>query len=535
MKKQDIQRKNNVYRNLVQLLFVGSVTGIFAGAVVTGFTMLVHEGEKISRDAYAYVRANPAFLPLLFIMLFCGAFLVSVAMRISTVVRGGGVPQAEGASRGSVPLKWWRDMTLMFAATLVNLFMGLSVGAEGPSVLVGACSGDGVARGLKCNEMIKKYQITGGACAGLAVAINAPLMGMAFAFEEAHKRFTPEVFICAFTSVIFGMLTRVAVYGALGMEVANSFGSYSFYELPVTNYTFVLLAGIICSLAGVLFYRLCFVFRRAFKRLKAKRESYTIFLRVLVATLAGGAVSLFSVAVMGGGHDLIEMLGTFGGKEPSALPAVFGLAFIGSICVILLLKFFITALNVGAGIPCGMLIPTLAIGACLGALLNEAWTAMGMDEKYCDIMTMICMASFFTVVVRAPITSIVMICEMTGSFAPLLPVIIGVAIGYTVGETSKTEGIYERLLEEYERETGIHERAVQRVFTLTVGAGALADGREVRDILWPSGARVKELRRGEEIILPDGETTLRAGDELTVVSKTIEPQSTLDELTHILH
>ena len=154
---------SNVYKNFLQILGVGIVTGIFAGAVVTVFNILAEKGEEISRDLYAFVRANPVFIPLLFLVLFIGAFLLCVAIRISSVAKGCGIPQAEGATRGIVRFRWFRDATTMFAASLLSIFMGLSIGAEGPSVLIGSCVGDGVASVLHRNEMIKKYQITGGA------------------------------------------------------------------------------------------------------------------------------------------------------------------------------------------------------------------------------------------------------------------------------------------------------------------------------------------------------------------------------------
>ncbi len=528
------KKKGSIYRNFIELVAVGSVTGVFAGTIVTFFSILVREGEHISQDVYAYVRENPAFIPLLLLALVAVAFLVGTAMRISTVVRGGGVPQAEGASRGFVPLKWWRDLILMFAATLCNVFMGLSVGSEGPSILIGACAGDGVSSVLRRNQMIRKYQITGGACAGLAVAMGAPLMGMAFAFEEAHKRFTPEVFICAFASVIFGMLSRLAIYAAMGMQVANSFASYAFFDLPAKYYLYVVLAGVLCGGLGVAFYKLCFACRKLFKKITGKTPGRALYKRVLTVTLLGGAVSLLAAPVMGGGHGFIESLGTFGGAQEANVASVFGMPLFWTVLVVLLLRIFITLVNVGGGIPCGILIPILSIGACVGALLNEGFTGLGMEEKYCDIMVMICIAAFFTTVVRAPLTAIIMVCELTGSFAPLLPVIIAVSIGYMIGEMCRTEGIYEDLLAEYEKETGIHERAVQKVYTLTVESGALADKREVRNVLWPAGARLTEIRRGEEILLPEGETLLQGGDILTVVCKSCEQDKTKEELTHIV-
>ena len=531
-KKQD-KKKGNLYRSFIELVAVGSVTGVFAGAITTLFNLLAQEGEEISRNAYAYVRENPAFIPLLFLVLLLGGFMIGVTTRISSVIKGCGIPQAEGGTRGIVRFKWYRDLTAMFAASLLSIFMGLSIGAEGPSVFIGTCAGNGVSSMLRRDEMIRRYQLTGGACTGLAVASNAPLTGMAFAFEEAHKRFTPEVFICAFSSVIFGVLTRSLIYNLLHMEIQSSFHSYVFYGMPIRYYGYVVLAGIVCGLVGVLFYKACFRLKRFFKGLQEKHPKYTDGKKILTAVLLGGTVSLLVAGVMGGGHELIESLGTHGGAHSSTTEIVFG-SLVWTLVLITCLKFFITAVNVGAGIPCGIFIPIIAIGACLGGLLNQLWGRLGMESKYFDLMVMLCMAAFFTTIVKAPITSIIMICEFTGSFAPLLPVIIAVSIGYIIGEMSKTDGIYEELLEEYEKDTGIHERAVREVYVIGIAFGAIAEKREVRDVLWPTGARVTEIARGEETILPDGDTLLCGGDVLTIVVKTENPKKTREELLHIL-
>ena len=531
--KEKKQREVNgkLHRNFFELILVGSITGVFAGIVVTFFNILVHEGEHISRNAYAYVRANPAFIPLLILALIAGAFLLGVAVNISSVIRGCGIPQAEGGTRGIIRFKWWRDLTLMFAASLLSIFMGLSIGPEGPSVLIGACAGDGVAAMMKRNQMVRKYQVTGGACTGLAVASNAPLTGMAFAFEEAYKRLTPEVFICSVSSVVFGMLTKNLVYKLLGMDVVNAFSTYTFQDLPLTDYGFVVLVGIACGLLGVGFYKLAILMRKAFKKIRVKNEKITHAVRVLIAVLTGGLVSFLAVGVMGGGHGLIESLGS---DATESVEIMFGFGLAGTLALVLVLKFMITTVNVGAGIPCGIFIPLIAIGACLGALLNMLWVQWGLDAKYCDLMIMICMAAFFTTVVKAPITSIVMICEFTGSFAHLLPAIIAVAIGYVISELFRTEGIYEELLEEYERDTGIPELAVRELFTYTLVKGALAEKRQIRDVLWPKGARVREIHRGEEVILPDGDTILHSGDVLKITCKTDNAAKVRDELDHIL-
>lgn len=237
---------------------------------------------------------------------------------------------------------------------------------------------------------------------------------------------------------------------------------------------------------------------------------------------------------MGGGHLLIEELGTMGGQREPTTSAVLSTGLVFTLVLVLLLKFLITGVNVGSGLPCGIFVPVLAIGACFGGLLNRLFFAWGMPKEYADLIVMICISALFATIVKAPLTAIVMICELTGNFAPLLPVIIAVSLGYMIGNLFKTDGIYEELLEVYEHETGIRSRAVKEVYSYTVQNGAIAQNREVRDVMWPYGARVTEIKRGEEHILPDGATLLRSGDELTIVCYTAEHEKVKDELKHLL-
>ena len=536
--KENVQRqkkpKTSFYSKILQLILVGRVTGVFAGAIATAFVLIAEKGEEFSHGVYAFIRDNPAWIPLWLFVLTAGAFFIGVLAQISKLIRGCGIPQSEGATRGLVRFKWYREATANFAACLISIFMGLSIGAEGPSAFIGACAGDGVATGLRRNEMIKRYQITGGACTGLAVASNAPLTGIIFAFEEAHKCFTPEVFICSFTSVVFGMLARFAIYSALGLEIHNAFSSYVFHELPLKTYGIVIVSALICGLIGVLFHKFSFQAHKWFGKIRIKKQKYVHFINIFIAVMLGGAVCMLAPGVMGGGHAFIESLGTRGGAQAVDVDKATGLPIALVLVIILAFRFFITGVNTASGLPCGIFIPIIAMGACVGGSLNQLWIYLGMNPQYGDLMVMICIAALFTAIVRAPLTAIVMICEFTGSFAPLLPAVIGVAIGYVVGEVFRTGGIYEELLEAYERENGIRERAVREVYTISLTKGAMADKREVRDVLWPAGARVTEIRRGEDVILPDGETVLHAGDTLTIVCRTDSPDKVKEDLAHIL-
>ena len=529
--KSTIKNKGSVYFNAIQLVIVGSVTGFFVGLVVTLYNLCASYAEEGARNIYSFIRNNPAFIPLFIIALLMGAFFLSVAIKLVPMIKGSGIPQTEGATRGALRFKWYRDATAMFAVSLLSIFMGLSAGAEGPSVHIGATVGDGVSVVSKRNEMIRRYQVTGGACAGLAIAIGAPMSGMAFAFEEAHKRFTPEVFICAFSSVITGMLTKTALFVLLGLSLHGGFISFSLSEIPLWEYGFVALSAIICGFLGVLLYKSIFWIKGLLKRIKIKNSFCSEWVKISIAVLIGGLFSLITVNLMGGGQAFIETLGSLAIEQT---PTVFGLPIIYVLAVVLLMKAFVTALNMGAGVPCGTFLPMLAIGACIGALTSNFWVKLGMSEASKDTIIMICMASFFATVVKAPITAVIMVVELTHSFTPLLPVIIGVSIGYFIGDIARTDSVYEALLEQIIEESDQKIKKEKVKFTFTAMPLSIAIGREIRDVLWPNNARVTKIMRGEESVFPSADTVILEGDLLTFSCLTDNPKIIEDDLKNIL-
>lgn len=518
--------------NGIQIVAVGALTGLFAGVIVTLYSALAKMSEEFSRGYYGFFRENPAFIPLLFLALFAGAIVIGGVLKFIPMIRGSGIPQTEGATRGLIRYKWYQVLPAMFAASLFTIFMGLSAGSEGPSIMIGGASGCGASDVLKRNATVRRYSITGGACAGLAVAFNAPLTGMAFAFEEAHKRFTPEVFVCAFSSVIFAILTRNLLGPCVGVSKYATFTTFFFDSEAFTNYKFylyVLFAAVVCSLVAVGFYFLLFLSKKLFAKVKFWKGTG----KFLIPFLVGGAFALITVNVMGGGHDFIQSLGNkdtetfFGGVE-----AVFSSPLWATLLIVVILKLVLTVLNLGAGVPCGIFIPMLAVGAGIGALLSLLCNLMGMPEAYSDILVMVCMATFFTTVVKAPITGIVMVVELTWNFTFLLPAILGVAIGYLVGDLFRTEPLYDKLLDGILAERKGTENEPRFVTArFRVAEGSMAAGRTVRDVLWPAGARIALLEHGKKFFVPDGNSDLAVGDVLTVVGETSDEEEFLELLT----
>ncbi len=520
--KQKIQNLGNKAHYGAQIVSVGALTGLFAGLVVTLYNVLASMAEEFSRGYYDFFREHPAFIPLLFAALFVGAIVIGGVLKFIPMIRGSGIPQTEGATRGLIRFKWYQVLTGMFACSLFTIFMGMSAGSEGPSIQIGGACGYGMSNMLRRGDLVRRYQITGGACAGLAVAFNAPLTGMAFAFEEAHKRFTPEVFVCSFSSVIVAIITRNLLRPAMGLATGSTFTTYAFTSPDMFSYLYVILAAFICAFAGVGFYFLVFRAKKLFSKITFWRGTG----KMLIPFMLAGAFGLITVNVMGGGHEFIESLGSLS----HGVESVFSSPLWATLLIVIVLKFIVSIANMGAGVPCGVFIPMLAIGAGMGALLSLMCIQMGMDPAYSDALIMICMATFFTTVVKAPITGIVMVVELTWSFTFLLPVVIGAAIGYLVGDIFRTEPIYDKLLDGILEEQRRGEKRVSLTATLRVKAGAPADGRSVRNILWPSDILVTTLERGSLTIVPDGETVLKEGDIIFVKGETANSEEYLKNL-----
>ncbi len=510
------------------MLFMGVVTGFLTGVVITFYNVLTSLSEGFSTDAYAYVRGHWFLIPVLLLALACAALVIGVIVKLVPMVKGSGIPQTEGAARGVIKYNWFAVLCTMFASSLACIFFGLSAGGEGPSIQMGGALGYGSSRLFSRTDMLRRYQVTGGACAGLAVAFNAPLTGMAFAFEETHKKFSPEVFICAFSSVVTGVITRNLIRAGLGLSTGAFFTQFVLNDLPYAGYGYLVVAALVCALLGVGFYHAVI----ALKRLVDKKFTFLKNTgKMLVPFLLAGTFGLITVYAMGGGHALIEALGTKGGTQDVGLETAFFLGVGGTIALALVFKLLASLANISCGVPCGAFIPMLAIGAATGALLSLLFTQFfGMDKAYTDLIIMISMAAFFTCVVRAPITGIVMVFELTWSFTALLPVVVGVAIGYMVGEIARTKPIYEELLEQIISEREANEVKVHVSQRLQVQADSIVDGMSVKDVLWPSATAVKTVQRGEEIFTPTAETVLLAEDVITVEADTADESAITKEL-----
>ena len=519
--------------NAINLVLVSLLTGLFSGTVVTLYNILMSLGEENSTKLYKLLVENPAFIPLLFAGLAAGSVVIGTVARFVPMVRGSGIPQIEGAARGKVRFNWYVTMCSMFAASLACVFMGYPAGAEGPSLEIGGCAGGATGILLKRNQMVKRLQIASGASAGLAVAFNAPITGLFFAMEEAFRSFSPQVFICAALSVASALFTRnglrLAILGenSVGFSFKNFDFNFAFSGDGVIFCLWVILAALIVSLFGVAFYYAVFATKKLFKKIAFLKGTG----KYMIPFALAGAFGLITVYSIGGGHDFIQSLAS-GGTGSIEIERVFGISLIASLLVVVAIRFITSVMSMGCGVPCGVFIPMLAIGAGCGAVLSVLFQKAGMPAEFGDYLVIICMAAFFTTIVKAPITGIVMVFELTGNFTNFLPALIGIVTGYLIGMLFKTEAIYEKNLEQFIEDNKIYENFKKERVRVFIREHSKADGKPVRAIVWPSNGLVVELVQTDgTTAVPDGETVLHAGQEIVFECET----DSLEELYGYLY
>ena len=118
----------------------GILTGIVVGALIFLFRLAAEKLTEFSRQIYAAVRAEPLFIPLLFIGLILCALAMALLHRYAPSAKGGGIPRSEGILRGILPLRAGRTLLATLGGSFLSFFCGLPLGSEGPSVLSGTAA-----------------------------------------------------------------------------------------------------------------------------------------------------------------------------------------------------------------------------------------------------------------------------------------------------------------------------------------------------------------------------------------------------------
>ena len=489
------------YSFRLKLVFEGIIIGAVTGVLILFYRIALEKAQEISLHIYETLSHSMQFLPIWILALLGIGWLIGRLLLFEPMIGGSGIPQVEGMLQGKLTATWWKVVLAKLIGGTLSVGAGLSLGREGPSVQLGASVGQGFGKIFKRIRLEEKFLVTSGASAGLAAAFNAPLAGVMFALEEVHKNFSPLVLLSSLASAL---TANYVASGFFGLKPVLAYPNPQ--ELPLKDYFYILILGVIIGALGVVFNKSLLFTQRLYDRIRKIPKQYRVILPLLLSVPFG----LLLPQVLGGGHGIIVSLLT----ENQTLTFLL---------ILLAGKFFFTMISFGSGAPGGIFLPLLSIGALIGGAYGLILVqAFGADRSLVGTFVVLAMAGYFTAIVRAPITGIILITEMTGSFQYLLPLAIVSITAYLVADSMGEKPIYESLLDRLlHKKTDLEpigDKKDKTILEFCVCMGSQADGQKILDLSWPKNSLLVAVRRGEQEIIPKGDTRIESGDYLVVLT-----------------
>lgn len=490
----------------------GILAGIIAGFLVVLYRIAIEFGTEKSIETYLFIKHHPLFaIPWICIALIVGT-LIYVLIKWEPFAKGSGIPQVEGIVLFGMKMKWFSILLVRFVAGIMASFFGVSMGREGPSIQIGAAGSQAIAKKISRNKLEENYLITAGASAGLSAAFNAPLSGIMFSLEEIHRSFSPNLLIAATTAALTADVVSKYVFG---LKTVLSFVEIT--QLQISAYIWLPVIGVLSGVVGALVNKSLLGMGTLYGKLPP-------ITRPAVALLIALPCGLFIPEVLGGGQNLIQI----SGETQVGLSMVLLFFFV---------KIIFTCTSFGSGVPGGIFMPILAVGALCGNIIGIAAVQVGMPSAYIPAFCVCAMAGVLSGSVKAPITSILLMAEMTGSLVHLLPVASVSFIALLTSDLLKTSPIYEVLLERitYENKKQVRKNKACAIIEMPVELGSIADGKKIREVNWPEGALIVGVRRGEREYVPNGNMEVYHGDYLLVLSSEQQFEEMNRELMDVCH
>ena len=415
-----------------KILFIYAIAvllGIIVGFVGSLFMLTIDGLHQLMVGGLAYARSRGWSIGIVssllsMVMVFMAWLMVKY---IASEATGSGVPEIEGALLNERGIFWRRLLPVKFIGGALAISSNLVLGREGPTIQMGGNLGAMLAEGFHLSHQRRDSLIAAGAAAGLATAFNAPLAGILFVLEEMRRAFD-------FSFVNFKVVSICCVCATIVLHLiigAQPVIAMSVFMLPnLSSLWLFFLFGIIVGFVGVLFNRVLMKSLYGMDKLSASMHVvYVIMVGLLVGYLA-----YRWPAVVGGGYDIIDSALTL---RPSFL----------MLLSLVVVRFVTGVMSYSAGVPGGIFAPMLALGTLLGLASSYIlqWSQIDITV-HPGMFAVAGMGGLFSAVVRAPITGIVLVVEMTQNYSLILPLMVTCLVSTTVMQLAGSEPIYTQML-----------------------------------------------------------------------------------------
>jgi len=345
--------------------------------------------------------------------------------------RGSGIPQTKYALFINDGRIRFRTVFGKFFCCAASLASGIALGREGPSVQVGAGIASVVARSLGLDTKQVKALVPAACAAALAAAFNTPIAAVLFTLEEIMGDLHAEVL----GSVVLSSATAwMVLHLVLGDEPLFHVAGYRLVH-PVEFGVYAVL-GVVGGLGSVCFVKLLLGIRARFLRL----PKWTVWFQPVVGGLAVGLMGYFVPEVLGVGYNQVEKV-------------LNGDIVLKLVVLLAVLKIVATAVCYGTGNAGGIFGPSLFMGAMMGAAVGGVAHALfPAHTAGPGAYALVGMGTAFAGIVRTPMTSVIMIFEMTRDYTIIVPLMISNMIAYFISLKLQKEPIYEALA----HQDGVH-------------------------------------------------------------------------------
>jgi len=412
--------------SLLVLGLLALVAGAGAGLIGAIFRLSLEEADRFRNTLIFRIHDHER---IGFLLVTAGAaatvaFAAWLVRRFAPYASGSGIPHVEAALNEELPPAPPGLIAVKFFGGLLAIGSGLALGREGPSVQMGAVIAHYVGKRAGRGWPDRRVLLAAGAGAGLAVAFNAPIAGAIFVLEELVARFDTRIAIAA-----LGASTTAILVARLFLGDAPDFQVATVAYPAATTWPLFVALGASAGVAATLYNRTLLGAISVAKRLGHR----PVELQAAVIGAAVGALAWFAPGLVGGGDQITQRV-----LSGEAILTVIPMAF--------LLRFGLGAVSYAAATPGGLFAPMLVLGAQLGlvfgAICRIAFPELGIDP---EAFAVVGMAAFFTGVVQAPVTGMVLVVEMTAAFTTLLPMLGACFAAILVANLLHSAPIYESL------------------------------------------------------------------------------------------
>lgn len=412
------------------MALIAPLAGLGAGLIGALFRRTLDAANRL-RDALI-VQLHGWSLGGLLLLVVLAAVAAAISAwlvrRIAPSAAGSGIPRVEAVLNEQSPPAPPCVVPVKFLGGTLAIGSGLALGREGPSVQMGASIAYQTGRLFRRSWADCRALLAAGAGAGFATAFNAPIAGAVFVLERLVRRFETRIAITALAASAVAIWVARSITGSAADYTVGPLIAPGFVEVPL----FVLL-GAGAGLIGVIYDRALLAGVDAARRIRV----IPVELRAALVGAVVAVLAWFAPGLVGGGDGLAQQA-LSGHGTLTGLPLVF------------VLRLALIVCSVAAGTPGGLLVPFLALGAEYGLWLGKL-CALGLPGMPIQPQgfAVAGMTALFAAIVRAPITAIVLVTEMTADVTMLLPMIVAcfaaMVVPALLGEAPILDSLRERL------------------------------------------------------------------------------------------